>query len=265
MNARRCVRHCATVTGICGPALRSRTWCTTSRQAGSPGEACTQLGGITAGSSIAPRPARRPPSRTAGVASWAERGRRACAAGGAGPPSYTTGLRTPVARRRTTPCRWLALPLGRAGRTAITPPGAVNRLNSSRSESPTANPSATSYCQPLCNELASSSPSTAKPRATSYSFHCHGARNVTTALPRLPIRCASTSSGDNSTARRRGRVSQHTLRDALLTCKPLSQASRYACNGSWLPCRSPLRLSRDRGDKPACYRRVPSANTQESW
>ncbi|HET6548278.1 MAG TPA: hypothetical protein VFG79_07480, partial [Solirubrobacter sp.] len=43
----------------------------------------------------------------------------------------------------------------------------------------TAKPSATSYCQPVCNEPASSSPRTAKSRATSRSFHCHGACTVT--------------------------------------------------------------------------------------
>lgn len=47
---------------------------------------------------------------------------------------------------------------------------------------PTANRSATSYCQPVCNEPASSSPPTANRSATSHSFHCHGACNVTRGL-----------------------------------------------------------------------------------
>jgi hypothetical protein len=33
-----------------------------------------------------------------------------------------------------------------------------------------------SYCQPICNEPASSHPPTAKRAATNHSFHCHGAR-----------------------------------------------------------------------------------------
>lgn len=36
-----------------------------------------------------------------------------------------------------------------------------------------------SYCQPICNEPASSHPATAKRPATNRSFHCHGACNVT--------------------------------------------------------------------------------------
>lgn len=43
----------------------------------------------------------------------------------------------------------------------------------------TANPSATSRCQPPCNEPASSYSPTANHRATSPSFHCHGACNAT--------------------------------------------------------------------------------------
>jgi hypothetical protein len=38
------------------------------------------------------------------------------------------------------------------------------------------------YCQPICNEPASSLPSTAKRSATNRSFHCHGACNVTGAV-----------------------------------------------------------------------------------
>jgi hypothetical protein len=52
-----------------------------------------------------PRLAHRPPSRTAEAARWAERGRRAYATGGAGPPSYTTGLKTPAASPSAPGCR----------------------------------------------------------------------------------------------------------------------------------------------------------------
>jgi IS66 Orf2 like protein len=90
------------------------------------------------------------------------------------PAPVVAGTRTPSGPRR----RVLA-----ADRP--TTPGLI----SPRSWSATANRSATSYCQPICNEPASSGPPTAKPRATNRPFHCHGACNVTPAERRdVPVR-----------------------------------------------------------------------------
>jgi hypothetical protein len=67
VKARPCVWHCSTVTGIRGPVLRSRTWCTTRTHASSPVAACTQPVASPRARAPSRCAARTPPSRRDGA------------------------------------------------------------------------------------------------------------------------------------------------------------------------------------------------------
>jgi hypothetical protein len=238
------VRHRQLRPGSAGrPCARARG----ARRARRPGHparrACSSAASPSAPARL-PRLVRRPPSRTAGVATWAERGRRACAAGGAGRPSYTTSLRTPAAS--TAPPRHAAAlatltvtdaleppppPPGQDGRARHREALCCEQRQRWRSPDPRAHgrsiadavPSTTqgaalhdhavrevlegsphgaadrwpdyaalisprswsAYCQPICNEPASSRQPTAKRPATKRAFPCHGLHSVTRRVQRI--------------------------------------------------------------------------------